>query len=60
MHVPFLFSWIMMPGLLLEIVLSVRACCFLNLVTLTLRLVLTDYYQYYFVHYLIKYLIITK
>ena len=40
MPVPFLFSRIMMSGLLLETVLSVRTCCFLNLVNLTLLLVL--------------------
>ena len=51
MHIPFLLSWIMIPGLLLEIVLSVRTCWFHNMLTLPSWLVSTDFgkwpYQYW-------------
>jgi len=35
MHVPFLLSWVVLCGLLLGIVLSVRTCWFHNVVSLT-------------------------
>ena len=43
MHIPWLFSWIMMYGLLLGIVLSDSTCCFHNMVTLPSWLASTDF-----------------
>jgi hypothetical protein len=41
-HVPFSMSRIVMSGLLLGIILSVRTCCFHNMITLPSLLVSTD------------------
>ena len=46
-HGPSLLSRIMMSGLLLIIILSVRTCCFHNMVTLPSRLISTDFGTWY-------------